>query len=153
MVTIPTVSIGYQELRPLFEGKDNKDRSLMVIGASGGCGLFAVELAKGWGVGKIIAISSEKNRNLVMQAGATDVIDYNSKDFVKQIEALKGKVDVVYDAVSSFEDHDYYPTVHQVLKVTGAKVPHYIGISGELCLFLQNILLSLNLKIQSNPQL
>lgn len=127
--------MGYLSLVPFFQDSKNSEKTLLIVGASGGCGLFAVALGKALHVGKVIGISSAKNKDLVLQAGATDFIDYTAKDFNEQIQRLHGKVDVVYDTVSSFEDHDYYPSLVKTLKPNDSPKAQYIGINGKLLIF------------------
>lgn len=75
--------------------------TLLVLGASGGVGLAAVELGKAMGATVIAAASSQEKLNFATDAGADHVIDYGNeslKDRVKEITAGKG-VDVAYDPV------------------------------------------------------
>jgi NADPH:quinone reductase-like Zn-dependent oxidoreductase len=55
---------------------NNTEKTLVVIGASGGCGLAAVQLAKAMGVSRIIGICSRKNADFVKAGGATEIVDY-----------------------------------------------------------------------------
>jgi NADPH:quinone reductase-like Zn-dependent oxidoreductase len=79
----------------LFElAQLKKDQRVLVHGASGGVGVFAVQLARLAGA-YVIAPASEKNMAAVQALGAHQVVDYKHSDFEKEIE----KVDVVLDAV------------------------------------------------------
>ena len=49
---------------------------LLVIGASGGCGLASLQLAKAMKAADIVGVCSGKNEGVVRDNGATDVIDY-----------------------------------------------------------------------------
>jgi len=77
-------------------------KSILVLGASGGCGLAGVQLCVALGVSRIVAVCSEKNRAFVMEHGATEVVDYNN---VAELDAFfeenQGKFDCVYDAASN----------------------------------------------------
>ena len=74
--------------------------TVLVLGASGGVGLTAVEIAKALGARVIAAASSEQKRRLCLEHGADDVIDYSAGDLQDQLRTLAPRgVDVVYDPV------------------------------------------------------
>ena len=78
-----------------------KDETVLVLGASGGVGLTAVELAKLMGAKVIAAASTKEKLALCQQFGADEVIHYqeeNLKDRVKELTNGKG-VDVIFDPV------------------------------------------------------
>ncbi|MGI6853201.1 NADPH:quinone oxidoreductase family protein [Mesorhizobium sp. 1B3] len=75
--------------------------TLLVLGASGGVGLAAVEIGKAMGATVIAAASSQEKLKVAADAGADHLIDYQSesvKDRVKEITGGKG-ADVAYDPV------------------------------------------------------
>jgi NADPH2:quinone reductase len=75
--------------------------TLLVLGASGGVGLAAVELGKVMGAHIIAAASTSEKLEVSKQHGADEVINYGAedlKDRVKQLTAGKG-VDVAFDPV------------------------------------------------------
>ncbi|MEO3999406.1 NADPH:quinone oxidoreductase family protein [Mesorhizobium sp. CAU 1732] len=75
--------------------------TLLVLGASGGVGLAAVELGKAMGATVIAAASSAEKLEVARRAGADHLINYSTaslKDSVKELTSGKG-VDVVYDPV------------------------------------------------------
>ncbi|MFP2994897.1 NADPH:quinone oxidoreductase family protein [Spongiivirga sp. MCCC 1A20706] len=78
-----------------------KDETLLVLGASGGVGLAAVELGKLMGARVIAAASSKDKLELCKKFGADEVINYKEEDLKARIKELtKGKgADVVYDPV------------------------------------------------------
>ncbi|HAI23812.1 MAG TPA: NADPH:quinone oxidoreductase, partial [Alcanivorax sp.] len=73
---------------------------LLVLGASGGVGLAAVELGKAMGAKVIAAASSDDKLQVAKEAGADDLINYTDEDLK---EALKSRypqgIDVIYDPV------------------------------------------------------
>ncbi|MEN8720078.1 MAG: NADPH:quinone oxidoreductase family protein [Oceanococcaceae bacterium] len=78
-----------------------KGESVLVLGAAGGVGLAAVELAKALGAGKVIAaVGSDAKMDVCRAHGADEVINY-STGLKEQIKALTGGqgVDVIYDPV------------------------------------------------------
>lgn len=75
--------------------------TLLVLGASGGVGLAAVELGKAMGATVIAAASSQEKLKIAAEAGADHLVDYlkeSVKDRVKEITGGRG-VDVAYDPV------------------------------------------------------
>lgn len=67
---------------------------VLVVGASGGVGSFAVQIAKALG-GEVTAVCSQKNAAMVMGLGATEVIDYQQENFLKR----QDRYDIVFDTI------------------------------------------------------
>lgn len=75
--------------------------TVLVLGAAGGVGITAVELAKAMGARVIAAASSGEKLDFAKSAGADELINYSEvplKETVKELTDGKG-VDVVYDPV------------------------------------------------------
>jgi len=78
-----------------------KGETLLVLGASGGVGLAAIELGKLMGATVIAAASTSEKLELCKQHGADETINYAKeelKEMVKNLTHKKG-VDVIYDPV------------------------------------------------------
>ena len=75
--------------------------TLLVLGASGGVGLTAVELGKLMGAKVIAAASTPEKLQLCKDFGADEVINYNEENLKDRVKELTGKkgVDVIYDPV------------------------------------------------------
>jgi NADPH2:quinone reductase len=75
--------------------------TVLVLGAAGGVGLAAVELAKAMGAHVIAAASSEEKIALCIEHGADEGIDYGRENLRDGLRRLRptGTVDVVYDPV------------------------------------------------------
>ena len=75
--------------------------TLLVLGASGGVGLAAVELGKAMGAKVIAAASSSEKLRIAKDAGADELINYTDEPLKEAVKKLtKGKgVDVIYDPV------------------------------------------------------
>ena len=76
--------------------------SVVVHAAAGGVGTLAVQLAKAWGAGNVIAVaSSEDKRQLAVDLGADVAIDAGAPDLKAALEAANGgaKVDIVLEMV------------------------------------------------------
>lgn len=82
-------------------GRIVPEETVAVLGASGGAGLAAVEVAKALSA-RVIAVASSPEKLEVCRAhGADDLIDYSSGDLRDQLKAATGGrgVDIVYDCV------------------------------------------------------
>jgi len=96
IVSYCTALYGLEECGKLREGE-----TLLVLGAGGGVGMAAIDIAKAMGAKVIAAASSEEKRKAALDAGADIAIDYTNPDWRKKLEPLTGRkdVDLVYDPV------------------------------------------------------
>jgi len=77
------------------------DETLVVLGASGGVGLAAVEIGAAMGARVIACASSDEKLAFARRYGAAETINYRDEDLRARLKALTGAkgVDVVYDPV------------------------------------------------------
>lgn len=76
-------------------------QTMLVIGATGGVGMFAVQLAAAAGV-RVVATATPEDVEYVRSLGAAHVIDYTGSDVVKESLAVHPEgVDIVLDLVNA----------------------------------------------------
>ncbi len=75
--------------------------TLLVLGASGGVGLAAVEIGKAMGAKVIAAASTAEKLEVARKAGADHLINYSEQSLKEELKKLTGGqgVDVIYDPV------------------------------------------------------
>lgn len=98
-----------------------KGQEILINGASGGNGTYAVQIAKYFGA-EVTGVCSTKNIELVKTLGADMVIDYTQEDFTKNDK----KYDIIYDPVGktsftqckeSLKEEGYFVTTVPTLKI------------------------------------
>ncbi|KAJ5145756.1 uncharacterized protein N7515_000320 [Penicillium bovifimosum] len=95
IVAVPDgVSVDHAAALPLagltalqsLEGRVRAGERVLVIGGSGGCGTFGIQIAKDMGA-HVTAVCSAKNMELCLRYGADEVVDYvGEKDLVGKLE-------------------------------------------------------------------
>jgi NADPH:quinone reductase-like Zn-dependent oxidoreductase len=104
-------------------GKVGPGTRVLVNGASGGVGTFAVQIAKTLGA-DVTGVSSTRNLELVRSLGADHVIDYTKEDYTRGEQ----RYDVILDNVMN---HPPSATA-RVLTPTGMLIPNSVGTKGGL---------------------
>jgi NADPH:quinone reductase-like Zn-dependent oxidoreductase len=74
-------------------GKVQSGQTVLINGAGGGVGTFAVQLAKAFGA-DVTAVSSTRNMDLLRSIGADAVVDYTREDFTQSPQKFDLIVDV-----------------------------------------------------------
>ncbi|RFB09449.1 NAD(P)-dependent alcohol dehydrogenase [Bacillus sp. HNG] len=101
---------------------------VLINGAGGGVGTFALQIAKLYGA-EVTCVDSKKKLDTLKSIGADHVIDYNEEDFTQ-----KGQLyDLIIDVVGTRSIFDY----KRVLNSKGT----YVMIGGSISLILQLLLL------------
>jgi NADPH:quinone reductase-like Zn-dependent oxidoreductase len=112
---------------------------VLINGASGGVGTFAVQIAKSLGA-EVTGVCSARNADLVRSIGADHVIDYAAEDFCRNGQ----RYDVVFDLVGnrSLADCRRALTPEGTLVLSGGGVSEGGSLVGPMALFVKGMLLS-----------
>jgi len=107
------------------KGKLEPGQKVLINGASGGVGTYAVQIAKALGA-EVTGVCSGRNADLVRSLGADRVIDYTQEDFTKRAE----RYDLILDNVGNHPLLDLKGVLEPkgiVVIVSGPKENRWIG--------------------------
>jgi len=85
---------GVLAVQGLRKGQIQKGKKVLINGAGGGVGTFAVQIAKSFGA-EVTGVDSTRKLDMLLSMGADHVIDYTKEDFTKNRQAYDLILDVV----------------------------------------------------------
>jgi NADPH:quinone reductase-like Zn-dependent oxidoreductase len=125
------------------DGKVQPGQTVLINGASGGVGTFAVQIAKALGA-EVTGVTSTKNVDLVRAIGADHVVDYTREDFT----AGDARYDLILDNVGN---HSMART-RRALSPTGTLISNGGGhAGGKLARTIRTMLVSMVVRQQAAP--
>jgi NADPH:quinone reductase-like Zn-dependent oxidoreductase len=125
------------------DGQVQPGQKVLINGASGGVGTFAVQIAKAFGA-EVTGVSSTKNLELLRSIGADHVIDYTREDFREGRE----RYDVILDNVG---DHSMAST-RRALTPNGTLISNGGGHSTDkLGRVIRSAIVSMFVRQQARP--
>jgi len=130
--------LAFQGLRD--KGQLQEGDSVLINGASGGVGTFAVQLAKLWGA-EITGVCSGPKIDLVKSLGADHVIDYTQQDFTQNGQQ--------YDLILDVQGHHTVADYQQSLSANG----RYVMVGGETPLIYRVLWRSIKSALFGGPQM
>lgn len=90
------------------KGQIQPGHKVLINGASGGVGTFAVQIAKSHGA-EVTGVCSARNVEMVRSIGADQVIDYTQEDFTQKEQ----RYDLIFDVVAKLSFGDCRPVLGQ----------------------------------------
>jgi len=124
---VPVAALtGLQGLRD--KGQIQRGQKVLIVGASGGVGTFAVQIAKSFEA-EVTAVCSARNLEIARLIGADHVIDYTKEDFSRNGQR--------YDLIFAVNGYHSLSDYRRVLKSKGA----YVCAGGTLPQLFQAMLL------------
>jgi NADPH:quinone reductase-like Zn-dependent oxidoreductase len=140
-MTLKPTNMTHEEAAPLSNGgltalvslrkaKTQPGQKLLIYGASGSVGTYAIQIAKHFGA-EVTAVCSSVNIELVKSLGADKVIDYTKEDFTENGETY----DAIFDAVGKLPSSKRKKS----LKESGAFVSVF-GLSGNVILNVKELI-------------
>jgi NADPH:quinone reductase-like Zn-dependent oxidoreductase len=115
-------------LQGLRKGQIQSGQKVLIYGASGGIGTFAVQIAKSFGA-EVTGVCSTRNLELVRSLGADHIIDYKKEDFTQNGQ----QYDLVLATAGYRSIFDY--------KRALAPGGYYVATGGEMAQIFQPMLL------------
>jgi NADPH:quinone reductase-like Zn-dependent oxidoreductase len=139
--TVPTA--GFEALHFLRKADIQPGKKVLIIGAGGSIGTFAIQLARHFGA-EVTGVDSTEKQDLLRSLGANHVIDYTKDDYIKNGET--------YDLIIDVVGRKGVPRLLGLLKPGGYYFLAYAGLSHILLSLWTSMTSNRKLKIESSSQ-
>lgn len=122
------------------KGKIQPGQKVLINGASGGVGTFAVQIAKSFGA-DVTGVCSTRNLEILQSIGADHAIDYTKEDFTKKFQS--------YDLIVGVNGHHPISAYKRVLKPNGI----FVHVGGSEAQMFQTLMLGPWISKTSNKKM
>jgi NADPH:quinone reductase-like Zn-dependent oxidoreductase len=119
------------------KGKIQAGSKVLVNGAAGGVGTFAVQIARTFGA-HVTGVCSTRNLEMVRSIGADEVIDYTQNDFTNSNE----RYDLILDCVGNHSFSECRRVLNPKGRLVGVGAPHDVSMPAILAAMIKDLLLS-----------
>ncbi|MDT4966710.1 MAG: hypothetical protein QOJ64_1447 [Acidobacteriota bacterium] len=119
------------------KGKIKPGSKVLVNGAAGGVGNFAVQIAKSFGA-HVTGVCSTRNIETVRSIGADEVIDYTQQDFTTG----EGRYDLILDCAGNHSFTECRRVLNPEGRYVGIGAPHDASMTGIMAGMIKSLLLS-----------
>ncbi|MEK6280837.1 MAG: NAD(P)-dependent alcohol dehydrogenase [Acidobacteriota bacterium] len=123
------------------KGKIQPGSKVLINGAAGGVGTFAVQIAKWFGA-HVTGVCSTRNMDMVRSIGADEVIDYTQQDFTTSDLSSNQRYDLILECVGNHS----FSACKRVLtpdgRFVGVGAPHDVSMLALLAPMIKDLLLS-----------
>ena len=135
--SVPVVGLtALQGLRD--KGQIQRGHKVLINGAAGGVGTFAVQLARTFGA-EVTGVCSTRNLELVKSIGADAVIDYTNEDFTK----LATRYDLILECVGNKTFSECRRVLNPKGRLVGVGAPHDVSLIVILAQATKDLFVSL----------
>ena len=138
---VPTA--GFEALHFLRKADIQPGKKVLIIGAGGSIGTFAIQLAKHFGA-EVTGVDSTEKMDMLRSIGATYVIDYTKEDYTKRGES--------YDLIIDVVGRRGVPRRLRLLKPDGYYFLAYAGLSHILLSLWTSLTSKKKFKIEASSQ-
>lgn len=138
---VPTA--GFEALHFLRKADIQPGKKVLIIGAGGSIGTFAIQLAKHFGA-EVTGVDSTEKMDMLRSIGATHVIDYTKEDYTKRSES--------YDLIIDVVGRRGVPRRLKLLKPDGYYFLAYAGLSHILLSLWTSLTSKKKFKIEASSQ-
>ena len=118
-------------------GKIQARSKVLINGASGGVGTFAVQIAKTFGA-VVTGVCSTRNIDMVRSIGADEVIDYTQDNFTRSNQ----RYDLILDCVGNHSFSECRRVLNSDGRFVGVGAPHDLSVMALLAPMIRDLLLS-----------
>lgn len=122
------------------KGKIKSGQKVLIYGASGGVGTFAVQIAKSFGA-EVTGVCSTRNLEILHWIGADHIIDYTKEDFIQNDEC--------YDLILGVNGSNSISAYKRVLKPNG----NFVHVGGSESQFFQTLILGPFISMSGNKKI